>query len=152
MDANVFLKGWTVGTRLRGRGAAPGVGGTGGGSGRYDKASFLAGLAAGFASRGAPPWAYTGEKIIADAEYLLPLGAGIPVTLGAVDVGNAEYLLPLGAGVPVELGGVDTGAAEYLMPLGAGQPAELGGADAGNAEYLLPLGAGESVEYEEGTQ
>ncbi len=129
MDANVFLKGWTVGTRLRGRGAAPGVGGTGGGSGRYDKASFLAGLAAGFASRGAPPWAYTGEKIIADAEYLLPLGAGLPV----------------------ELGDVDTGAAEYLMPLGAGQPAELGGADAGNAEYLLPLGAGESVEFKEGT-
>lgn len=57
MDANVFLKGWTVGARLRGRSAAPGAGETGGGSGRYDKTSFLAGLAAGFASRGAPPWA-----------------------------------------------------------------------------------------------
>lgn len=152
MDANVFLKGWTVGARLRGRSAAPGAGGTGGGSGRYDKASFLAGLAAGFASRGAPPWAYTGERIVADTEYLLPLGAGIPVTLDAVDVGSAEYLLPLGAGLPVELGDVDTGTAEYLMHLGAGTLAQLGLTDAGSAEYLLPLGAGEIVEFEEGTQ
>ncbi len=104
VEENSFFKGWLVGRQLRGRRGNPqGYGAAAAADGAvYDKVSFLSGLAAGLASRGAPLWAFTGEKIRADAEYLLPLGEGIPVTLGVVDTGNAEYLLPLGEGIVVE--------------------------------------------------
>ena len=110
MDANTFLKGWMTGARLRARNAVPAesAAGTSTGNSTYDKASFLSGLAAGMACRGAPMWVSSNYKVIADAEYLLPLGAGIPVSVGDVDVGSAEYLLPLGAGIPVEFGEATT--------------------------------------------
>ena len=57
MNQNSFFKGWVAGSRLRTHSAGPGEAGTGGGSGEYDKASFLAGLSAGFACVGAPLWA-----------------------------------------------------------------------------------------------
>ena len=151
MNHNVFLQGWIVGSRLRAHKSYSVAAGAGGGSGKYDKASFLAGMAAGFACRGAPMWGLERPYIIADHEYLLPLGAGIPVALDAVDIGKVEYLLPLGAGLPVEMGDVETGRGEYLLPLGAGIPATINGVDAGNAECLLPLGAGRTVAYQEGT-
>lgn len=125
MIESVFFKGWTVGSRLRGHSAAAEAAGAGGGGGEYDRASFLAGLAAGFASRGAPPWGYTREHIVADAEYLLPIGpaleAGELVRLGR-DFGGAEYLLPIGPAAvcpgAVERLGYDYGRAEELLAIG----------------------------------
>ena len=73
VNHNVFLQGWIVGSRLRGHESSHVKAGAGGGSGEYDKASFLAGLAAGMASRGGLPW----MRAIGELPGWVPAGAVI---------------------------------------------------------------------------
>ena len=73
VNHNVFLQGWIVGSRLRAHKSYSVAAGAGGGSGDYDKASFLAGMAAGFACRGGLPW----MRAIGALPGWVPKGAAI---------------------------------------------------------------------------
>lgn len=145
VEENSFFKGWLVGRRLRGRRGNPqGYGAAAAADGAvYDKVSFLSGLAAGLASRGAPLWAFTGEKIRADHEYALPVGSGIPADVEAE--AKTEYALPVGPGIA---GTIEVSAvAEYALPVGPAIEVEdvyIGA----SADYALPVG--EPVETEVG--